>query len=94
MVSGKQILKDQGEENKMTDNIDVGTRVRIKGSSSKYSGEEATILRLGLSGVTSITDLSRANSWVVQVEGRQEEVEITEHELEPIKQTPASDGNN
>jgi hypothetical protein len=68
----------------MTGKFDVGMQVRIKDESPISPGKEAMILRLGLSSINSLTDLEKANSWIVVIEGKQEE--IPESELEPVEE--------
>jgi hypothetical protein len=65
----------------MVDSFDIGAKVRIKETFSKYPGEQGIILSMGTGQPPSLDNQIRVSpSWLVQLSGTQEE--IPEHELE------------
>jgi hypothetical protein len=66
----------------MGDNFDVGARVKVKPTFSKYPGESGMIIRMGLGNANEAAEIDKnAIYWMVDFAGEQEEIPETEMEL-------------
>jgi hypothetical protein len=70
----------------MAENFDIGARVRVKETSSKYAGETGMILKLGMGNAHGLDDLKKVDtSWLVELGGKQED--MPERYLELISES-------
>ena len=66
----------------MADNFDIGAKVRIKQTFSKYSGERGVILAMRAGPPQDSKDKDESSpAWLVQVGGGQEVIPENEMEL-------------
>ena len=69
----------------MTSDFQIGCKVKIKDTASENAGKEGMIVRLGLGRAKDVTDIGKANSWVILVDN--EQLEVPERELELIEES-------
>lgn len=66
----------------MTDKFDIGARVKVKPTSSKYPGEQGMIIRMGLGEANEAIEIDEnSRYWMVDFGGEQEEIPEVEMEL-------------
>ncbi len=66
----------------MADKFDIGARVKVKPTFSKYPGERGMIIRMGLGKANEATEIDEnSRYWMVDFGGEQEEIPETEMEL-------------
>lgn len=66
----------------MEDQFDVGVRMRVKPTYSKYPGERGMVIRMGLGRANEAAEIDEnARYWVVDFAGEQEEIPEAEMEL-------------
>lgn len=59
----------------MADKFDIGERVKVKPTFSKYSGEQGMIIRMGLGKANEAIEIDEnSRYWVVDFAGEQEEI--------------------
>jgi hypothetical protein len=66
----------------MADKFDIGVRVKVKPTYSKYPGERGMIIRMGLGKANEATEIDKNSIyWMVDFAGEQEEIPEIEMEL-------------
>ena len=66
----------------MGDNFDIGVRVKVKPTFSKYPGERGMIIRMGLGKANEAAEIDKNSIyWMVDFGGEQEEIPEAEMEL-------------
>jgi hypothetical protein len=66
----------------MADKFDIGVRVKVKPTFSKYPGEHGMIIRMGLGKANEASEIDKNSVyWMVDFAGEQEEIPEAEMEL-------------
>jgi hypothetical protein len=66
----------------MEEKFDIGVRVKVKPTYSKYPGERGMVIRMGLGRANEAAEIDEnAMYWVVDFAGEQEEIPEIEMEL-------------
>jgi hypothetical protein len=66
----------------MVDKFDIGARVKVKPTFSKYPGERGMIIRMGLGKANDAIEIDdNSRYWMVDFGGEQEEIPEVEMEL-------------
>jgi hypothetical protein len=66
----------------MEDRYDIGVRIKVKPSYSKYPGERGMIIRMGLGKANEAAEIDKnSRYWMVDFGGEQEEIPESVMEL-------------